>query len=108
MGGVEDLRPARLARQSRKRPLLSTTVRACRRRPPEVNTIRYLLSTQTLTPHMTNPADISRRAFLQTASAATAMTLTSISPGSTAVHSRNGPLLELSAREAVSRISNGD
>ena len=57
---------------------------------------------------MTNPADISRRAFLQTASAATAMTLTSISPGGTAVQSGNGQLLELGAREAVSRISNGE
>jgi Asp-tRNA(Asn)/Glu-tRNA(Gln) amidotransferase A subunit family amidase len=57
---------------------------------------------------MTNPAAISRRKFLQSASAATAVTLTSISPGATAVHNGNSQLLELSAAAAVSRISNGD
>src|SRR5882757_4113693 len=108
MGSVENPRPARLARQSRKRPLLSTRSRACNRRPPEVNTIRYTLQTQTLTPHMTNPADMSRRMFLQTASAATAVTLTSISPGAAALHNSNGEFLELSAGEAVSQISNGE
>jgi Asp-tRNA(Asn)/Glu-tRNA(Gln) amidotransferase A subunit family amidase len=57
---------------------------------------------------MTNPAALSRRMFLQSASAATAMTLTSISAGATAVHTSNSQLLELSAAEAVSRISNGE
>ena len=57
---------------------------------------------------MTYPADPSRRIFLQNASAAIAMTLTSASPGTAAPNGSSGGLPGLSASEAVSRITHGE
>jgi indoleacetamide hydrolase len=57
---------------------------------------------------MLEPADVSRRNFIRGAAAATAMTLASVTPASPLPDGDSRRLLELSAGEAVARISRGD
>jgi Asp-tRNA(Asn)/Glu-tRNA(Gln) amidotransferase A subunit family amidase len=57
---------------------------------------------------MSDPPDRSRRDFVRNASAATAVTLASVSFGAAPSNRDSGELLELTAGEAVARISRGE